>query len=77
MPTLIPSGNGNVSNAFKRADNGKGYIIRLFNPTDCKQSCKLVFYNQQTTIDFGCYEIKTIRFDGKNFSDTNLMEGLV
>ncbi len=64
-------------NAFKKADCGEGYIIRLFNPTDKNQSCRLAFYGKETTIDFGCYEVKTIRFDGKIFSETNLMEGLV
>ncbi|MBR5472561.1 MAG: alpha-mannosidase [Clostridia bacterium] len=64
-------------NAFKKADVGEGYIIRLFNPTATKQSCNLAFYDTKTSVDFGAYEIKTIRFDGKNFSETNLMEGLI
>ncbi len=63
-------------NAFKKADCGEGYIIRLFNPTDKEQTCRLGFYNQETTVSFGKYEIKTIRFDGK-FCETNLMEGLI
>ena len=64
-------------NTFKKADVGEGYIIRLFNPTATAQSCKLAFYDAKTTVTFGAYEIKTIRFDGKNFSETNLMEGLI
>ena len=64
-------------NAFKKADNGDGYIIRLFNPTACDQSCKLTFYDKELSVNFGCYEIKTLRFDGNSFSETNLVEGLV
>lgn len=64
-------------NAFKKADNGEGYIIRLFNPTDSNQSCKLAFYDKETSVEFGRYEIKTIRFDGTSFSETDLMEGIV
>lgn len=64
-------------NAFKKADNGDGYIIRLFNPTNKNQSCSLKFYDSEITLEFGCYEIKTIRFDGKEFSETNLMEDIV
>ncbi|MBE6810989.1 MAG: alpha-mannosidase [Ruminococcaceae bacterium] len=64
-------------NAFKKADNGEGYIIRLFNPTEKSQNCILHFYDAQMEIQFGKYEIKTIRFDGKSFTETNLMEGLV
>ena len=63
-------------NAFKKADVGEGYIIRLFNPTETDKTCKLCFYDKETTVSFGKYEIKTIRFDG-NFSETDLMEGLL
>lgn len=76
-PLKLSNTNCITINAFKKADCGSGYIIRLFNPTDKKQSCCLKFYNEQTTLDFGCYEIKTIRFDGKSFTETSLMEGLI
>ena len=62
--------------AFKKADVGERYIIRLFNPTETAKTCKLCFYDKETTVSFGKYEIKTIRFDG-NFSETDLMEGLL
>ena len=64
-------------NAFKKADYGDGYIIRLFNPTCSEQTCKLNFYENQTVLSFGKYEIKTVRFDGNAFTETNLMEGLI
>ena len=64
-------------NAFKKADCGDGYIIRLFNPTDKEQKCVLNFYDIVTSVSFGAYEIKTLRFDGKNFTETDLMEGLL
>lgn len=89
--SFYPTGTGSVPNsplkllktnvitinAFKKADCGDGYIIRLFNPTCQNQGCVLKFYDNEAKLEFGCYEIKTIRFDGKDFSETNLMEGLV
>ena len=63
-------------NAFKKADCGAGYIIRLFNPTEKAQKCRLCFYDTETNVSFGPYEIKTIRYDGE-FSETGLMEGLI
>ncbi len=64
-------------NAFKKADCGAGYIIRLFNPTDKTQNCRLGFYDVETSVTFGAYEIKSLRYDGKNFTETDLMEGLL
>ena len=51
-------------NAFKKADNGEGYIIRLFNPTEKSQNCILHFYDAQMVIQFGKYEIKFRVSDG-------------
>lgn len=64
-------------NAFKKADCGDGYIIRLFNPTSDTQQCKLSFYDTETTLNFGTYEIKTIRFADNEFTETDLIEGLL
>ncbi len=64
-------------NAFKKADCGDGYIIRLFNPTPNAQSCKLSFYDTETELQFGKYEIKTIRYSGGKLTEDSLMEGLI
>ncbi len=64
-------------NAFKKADCGEGYIIRLFNPTPTAQACKLGFYDAEISLQFGKYEIKTIRYSGGTLAEDSLMEGLV
>ncbi|MBQ6884481.1 MAG: alpha-mannosidase [Clostridia bacterium] len=64
-------------NAFKKADCGDGYIIRLFNPTPNAQGCKLSFYDTETELQFGKYEIKTIRYSGGKLTEDSLMEGLI
>lgn len=47
--------------AFKKADEGDGYLIRLFNPTDQDQSAGVCFGNVEKKVTFGKYEIKTLR----------------
>ena len=64
-------------NAFKKADCGDGYIIRLFNPTDKAQDCVLSFYDSKISLQFGKYEIKTIRFANGKLTEDSLMEGLI
>ncbi len=64
-------------NALKKADCGDGYIIRLFNPTPNTQSCKLHFYDTQAELQFGKYEIKTLRYCDNKLSEDSLMEGLI
>lgn len=62
---------------LKKAEKDKGYIIRLFNPTENEQDCKLSFYDSKISLSFGAYEIKTIKYDGKKLYETDLMEGLL
>ena len=64
-------------NAIKMAEKNDGYIVRLFNPTDSAQSCRLSFGNAEIALQFGVYEIKTVRFDGESLFETDLMEGII
>lgn len=64
-------------NAIKTAEKNDGYIVRLFNPTDSAQSCRLSFGNAEIALQFGVYEIKTVRFDGESLFETDLMEGII
>ena len=63
--------------AFKKSEDKNGYIIRLFNPTETAQECTLSFFDASTRVQFGAYEIKTIRFEDNTFSETDLMEGIL
>ena len=62
---------------FKKAEHGEGYIIRLFNPTSENQSAKVTFFGKEMNVDFGMYEIKTLRATDKGLEETDLLEGLL
>lgn len=47
-------------NAFKKAEDGENYIVRLFNPTEEAQTAKILFGNLEKEICFTKYEIKTL-----------------
>ncbi len=75
---LSVSGNDIIEcTTFKAAEVGEGYIIRLFNPTGDKQSCEVTFMGKSMKVDFGMYEIKTLRATDKGLCETDLLEGLL
>lgn len=77
-PTSPLSLSGNIVNitAFKKAECGNGYIIRLFNPTEKPTTATLTAFGIAEEISFGAFEIKTYRFDDGKLTETTLLEGL-
>ncbi len=72
------SGNDVITlTAFKKADNGDGYIVRLFNPVENKQTAKMRFYGNDAEIKFTAFEIKTLRVTKEKIEETDLMENLL
>ena len=63
--------------AFKKAEVGEGYIIRLFNPTGESQNATVEFMGRKLTLDFGKYEIKTVRATASSLCETDLLENLL
>lgn len=74
-PVRLSGGVINLT-AFKKAECGNGYIIRLFNPTDKEQTAELEVCGAKAEIKFGKYEIKSYRYDGGKITETTLLEGL-
>ena len=62
---------------FKKAENADDYIIRLFNPTEDKQTATLRFKNHITSVDFCAYEIKTFKCNNSEIAETQLLEDIV
>ncbi|MHB0946194.1 MAG: glycoside hydrolase family 38 N-terminal domain-containing protein [Sedimentisphaerales bacterium] len=63
--------------AVKKAEDNTDWIIRLFNSSSKKQSAQLTLpvLDIKTRLDFGPFEIKTIRANGKGkIFEVNLME---
>ena len=70
---LFPSGKGKLKScplklsdgrvlveAFKQKQNGKGYILRLYNST-CEQiDCEVEFESKSLILSFNKYEVKTL-----------------
>ena len=63
--------------AFKRAEDSKGFTVRLFNPTQKIQTAQISFEDLQLGLEFGPYEIKTVKYDGISITQTDLLEGLL
>lgn len=76
-PVLII--NNDIINiaAFKKAEIGDGYIVRLFNPVEAEQKATLKVENSEYDIRLGAFEIKTFRYSNGNITETDLLENLL
>ena len=63
--------------AFKKADNKKGYIVRLFNPTEHPQRAKISIFGKTQIFLFSPFEIKTIRLYDGGYEENDLIEDLL
>ncbi|MEN6560362.1 MAG: glycoside hydrolase family 38 C-terminal domain-containing protein [Acidobacteriota bacterium] len=64
--------------AFKKAEDGRDVVIRLFEPTGRPRRAvvKLPALGARTAVRLGAFEIKTLRFNRrtKTFAETDLLE---
>ena len=63
--------------AFQQAQDGNGFVVRLFHPTEQPQKATLRFENAAVVVAFGPFEMKSLRCAGGMVSETDLMEGLL
>lgn len=62
-PSVLIKDNDIITmNAFKKADDGNGYIIRLFNPTEEPQTAEIQCSGASKKVNFGKFEIVTLRY---------------
>ncbi len=76
-PFILDGNNVVTVEAFKKAEHGEGYIVRLFNPTEKEQSATVKVYDASLTVHFGAFEIKTLRYANGTLVEDDLMEGLL
>jgi alpha-mannosidase len=90
--TFFPSGQGELNadafielsessilvTAIKRAEESDTVIIRLFEPSGKPERCevRLPMYGIEQTLDFGAFEIKTLRLDAttRTLKEVSLIE---
>ncbi len=65
-----------LMSAAKRSEEGGRMVYRLFNSTDQVQKALFMVQGTQTELCFAPFELKTLLWDGKNFQESNLLEGL-
>ena len=63
--------------AFKQAEVGDGYILRLFNPSDTVRQAQLSGFGAKLQISLNPWEFQTFRLTDGQFQTDNLMEGLL
>ena len=74
VPMLL-SGNSVVQwTALKQAEDGDGWVVRLFNPTAQAQTTTLQFADAEAVLTFVAYEIKSLRYQNGTLHETDLLE---
>lgn len=58
--------------AFKKAETGEGYTVRLFNPTEARHSARLTYKDATAEISFTPFEIKTYRLTETDIKEDDL-----
>ena len=76
-PVLINGNDIITLNAFKKAEDGNGYVIRLFNPTENKQSAEIICGRSKENVEFGKFEIKTLLYCDGTLKETKLTENII
>ena len=76
-PVLIEDNSIITLNAFKKAEDGDGYILRLFNPTDRPQSALIKCGNSEIKTEFSKFEIKTLSYKGECIKETKITENII
>ena len=85
--SFFPSGDGEVPAvpltltgdtvqmaALKRAEDGNGYIVRLFNPAPVPAAVTLTAEGHSCEVSFGKFEIVSLRLTADGFIPCNLIE---
>lgn len=74
VPFAIVADNPNISVVtVKKSEQLDGYIVRMFNGQEKRETARLTFGGATEKFDFGKYEVKTILFDGNRLRECGRM----
>lgn len=75
-PMLSLEGGAIVLSALKKAEKGKGFVLRLFNPQNHSAECRLKCPSLKidSSLAFSAFECKTFRIDHGVFLECDMME---
>ncbi len=75
-PVFTLDGDAVLQTAFKQAEDGDGYILRLFNPFDIVAQTVLRsdVFSLCETLRLNPFEIRTLRLQSEKYTRTDLME---
>ena len=76
-PVMLTEDSPVTIQAFKKADDKKGYIVRLFNPTERPQRAKITILGKTQIFLFSPFEVKTIRVHDGGYEENDLLENLL
>ena len=75
VPAVLRTSNKNITvSTLKRAENGRGMILRLFNGTDTEQKGDVEFVNANKHVVLPPNGFISLRTDGKRVSEVNVLE---
>lgn len=76
---LIETEGNVVLGALKAAEEGEGYIARLYHPQPSNEQIRVrcPLWRQELLMEFAPYEVKTLRLTCKGIEETDAMEGLL
>lgn len=60
--------------AVKRAEDGKGIVVRAYETEGKGTECHIRLFDTETTAVFAPFEIKTLRFFGKKAVEQDILQ---
>ena len=71
-PVVVSDNNIINITAFKQNEDGKGYTLRIFNPTEEKQTANVTVCDSSLKVALDQFEIKTVCYENGTIAECNM-----